>query len=181
MAYCSASDVGILCHNLLGKAGEFDTSTCPTLTAITMWLSTGCGLINMALAGEGYSTPIPTSSEAYDVARQANALYGAWMAERSRLNSRTATDERTRADMFKKDFYDMLKQLIDSNLALAGVSSQSQGRPYAGGISVSDKAAVESDTDRVKSRFNRGQFRNPQAAEPGGTDSGDPQAPTTTH
>lgn len=181
MAYCSASDVGILCQNLLGKAEEFDTSTSPTLTAITMWLSTGCGLINTRLAGEGYSVPIPTTSEAYDVARQANALYGAWMAERSRLNTRTAVDERTRADMFRNDFYELLSQLIDSNLSLAGVSSQSQGKAYAGGISVSDKATVESDTDRIKSRFNRGQFRNPSAQEPGGTDSGDPQAPTTTH
>lgn len=38
------------------------------------------------------------------------------------------------------------------------------GAPYAGGISRSDKAGVESNPDRVKPFFTRGQFDNPWAA-----------------
>lgn len=174
MAYCSASDVGILCQNLLGRADDFDSSTSPTLTAVSMWLSTGCAVINAQVKANGYSTPIPISSDAYDVARQANALYGAWMAERSRLNTRTAADERTRADMFRKDFEAMMKILLSLDMSELDVTQTS--KIYAGGISVSDKDAIEADTDRVQPRFSRGMFSNPSAIEPGpGGTSGDPQ------
>ena len=174
MAYCSASDVGILCQNLLGKAEDFDSSTSPALAAVTMWLSTGCAVINAQIKSIGYTTPIASTSDAYDVARQANALYGAWMAERSRLNSRTAADERTRADMFKKDFDTLMKVLLSLDLSEMGVTNVS--RMYAGGISVSDKETIEGDTDRVTPRFARGMFSNPAALEPGpGGSSGDPQ------
>lgn len=38
--------------------------------------------------------------------------------------------------------------------------------PYAGGLSVSGKRDVETDTDRVKPRFSGGQFDNPSAVDP---------------
>lgn len=41
-----------------------------------------------------------------------------------------------------------------------------QSAPFAGGISRSDKAAVESDTDRVGPAFTRSQFANPAAIDP---------------
>lgn len=41
-----------------------------------------------------------------------------------------------------------------------------QSAPYAGGISRSDKASVEADSDRVKPAFAAGQFDNPQAIDP---------------
>lgn len=174
MAYCSSSDVGILCQNLLGKAEDFDSSTSPTHSAVTMWLSTGCAIINSQIKSAGYSTPIPATSEAYDVARQCNALYGAWMAERSRLNTRTAADERTRADMFKKDFDSLMAVLLSLDLSELGQTITS--KMYAGGISVADKDAIQSDTDRVTPRFARGMFSNPDTLEPGpGGTSGDPQ------
>ena len=44
-----------------------------------------------------------------------------------------------------------------------------QSAPYAGGISQSDKASVESDTDRVKPAFTRDQFANPGAVSPTGS------------
>lgn len=43
--------------------------------------------------------------------------------------------------------------------AAAGIS------PYAGGISASDKDAVESDTDRVRPSFLRGLYENPNVTE----------------
>lgn len=44
-----------------------------------------------------------------------------------------------------------------------------QSGPYAGGISLSDKASVEQDTDRVRPAFERGQFANPSAVSPTGS------------
>ena len=163
MAYSSASDVAGLTPNLVSPASTFDTSTSPALAQVNNWLSAGCAVINMRLAGVGYD-PIPTTSGAYDLARMANALYGAWMAERSRINTRVSADERTRADFMKRDFEFMLEQLLETDLSRSGVTATSVA--YAGGISVSDKVSVESDGDRVAPRFSRGMFANPQARTP---------------
>ena len=175
MAYAAASDVGALCRNLLGSASDFSTSSSPTLAAVTTWLSSGCAGINGTIGSRGYGV-IPATSGAYDIAKQANAIYAAWMAESSRTNARTAPGDRTRADNFKKDFQTFLDVLKMLDLSSLGVTQT--GRVWTGGISVADKDGAEGDTDRVVPRFNRGQFRNTEAREPSGTDSGDPQART---
>ena len=163
MAYASASDVIALCRNLVGSASGFDTSTSPTLTQVNVWLSSGCAMINAVLGSYGYD-PIPTSSAAYDLALEANALYAAWLAERSRINARITSDERTRADMFKRDFEYHLDWLSALDLSALGVTQTSAGgRPYAGGISRADKDTVNADADRVPARFARGAFRNKEA------------------
>ena len=159
MAYCSASDVYSLTPGLVKPASLFDTTTCPTLAEVTVWITTGCSIINTRLASEGYDA-VPTTSAAYGMAQQANALYGAWFAERSRINARISADERTRADMFKRDFEALMDSLVELDLSRAGVPTIGGG-PYAGGISVSDKDNVTSNTDRVKPRFTRGMGRNP--------------------
>jgi len=160
MPYCSASDVYALTPGLVKPASMFDTSTCPDLTSVNVWLTTGCSVINTQLASHGYDA-IPTTSPAYGLAQQANALFGAWFAERSRINARISADERTRADMFRKDYETLMDMLVMQDLALAGVPVlTTAGTPYAGGISVSDKATVAADTDRVAPRFTRGMGRN---------------------
>src|SRR3990167_9271624 len=115
MAYCSASDVAGLTPNLVSPASTFDTSTSPALAQVNNWLSAGCAVINMRLAGAGYSS-IPTTSAVYDLARDINALYGAWRAERSRINTRVSADERTRSDMFRKDMEFLLDELTSQDL-----------------------------------------------------------------
>lgn len=163
MAYASASDVSALTRNLIGSASGYDTSTCPTLAQVNVWLSSGCALIESALASDGYGT-ISVTSQAYGLAQLCNALYAAWMAERSRISSRVAVDERTRADMVKKDFEYHLDLLRELDLSRMGVTQT--GVPYAGGISVSAKNTRQNDTDRVNARFSRGQFRNPYSLDP---------------
>ena len=160
MAYCSASDVYALTPGLVKPASMFDTSTCPALADVNVWLSTGSSVINARLASEGYDA-IPTTSAAYGMAQQANALYGAWFAERSRINARISADERTRADMFKKDFDSLMDTLVGLDLSRAGVSGIG-GAAYAGGIDVSDKDTQDGDTSRVQPRFKRGMGRNPE-------------------
>lgn len=159
MAYATACQVFAYTHALIAPASAYDTSTCPTLDEVTTWLSSGCSVINARLGSVGYGA-IPATSAAYDLAAAANALYGAWMAERSRVNARVSADERTRADMFKRDFEFHLNQLVELDLGRMGVTRERSG-VYAGGISVSDKATVAADTDRVTPRFKRDMGRNP--------------------
>jgi hypothetical protein len=99
---------------------------------------------------------------------QINALYGAWHAERSRINARVSSDERTRADMFKRDFDTLLEDLLGMDLTLLGISRLQTTRVYAGGIRKSDKQTNESNTDIVQSRFKRGDFSNPDAPSTAG-------------
>jgi len=51
--------------------------------------------------------------------------------------------------------------------------------PYAGGISVSDKVSVETDTDRVPPSFNRGQFDDLLPVGPAGEQTPQPAMPDT--
>lgn len=166
MAYASSSDVGILTPHLLSGASDFSTSTCPSQSSINTWLSSGCAVINSKLASIGYGT-IPANSAAYDFARQANALYGAWWAERSRLSARVSRDENTRDATFRKDFMDMLNLLTTLDLSRMGVSKSNQvPANWAGGINVTDKEANENDSDIVQPRFGRDQFRNREGLKP---------------
>ena len=167
MAYAAASNVYALTPGLVKPASAFGAATCPTDTEVAIWLSSGCAIINARLAGAGYGA-IPATSAAYDLAVAANALYGAWMAERSRINARVSADERTRADMFKRDFEFHLQQLLSLDLGRSGVTQTS--RAYAGGISKSDKSTVEGNSDRVPSRFTRGAFRHNERLSPGSSD-----------
>ena len=167
MAYASASDVRGMTPNL-STGSSFDSSSSPNLDQINNWLSSGCAVINTRLAAIGYD-PIPTTSGAYDIARDANATYAAWRAERSRINTRVSADERTRADMMRRDFEYLLEEITGQDLSRSGVTATSVA--YAGGISVSDKTSVAADGDRTAPRFARGMFANPGARMPGDTTS----------
>lgn len=159
MAYASASDVVGHVRNLLNGASAFSATTVPSACEVDTWLSSGCSLINARLSSIGYSA-IGTTSAAYELARAANSLYAAWMAERARVNATVSYTERTRADMFKKDFFDHLDLLAALDLGQMGVTRKASG-VYFGGISQSDVDTVEADTDRVVPRFSRDMTRHP--------------------
>ena len=168
MAYASASDVSILTPHLLSgsTASTFTTSTSPTLNSVNSWLSSGCAMINARLGSKGYDS-IGESSGAYEFARQANALYGAWMAEMSLLSARVSKSENARAQIFKKDFEDMVGMLLSLDLSQMGVTrGKAPPANYAGGISETDKTETEDDTDRVRPRFGRGMFDNSDTMKP---------------
>ncbi len=166
MSYASASDVSSLTRHLLGSASTFDTSSSPTLVEVTVWLSSGSSIINAKLASKGYDA-IGATSLAYEFARQANALYGAYIAERSRLSARVSKQENTRGDVFKSDFEDMLEMLVGLDLSRMGVGrSLGPPTPFAGGISREDKENYEADTDRIAPRFARGMFENSETQKP---------------
>ena len=51
-----------------------------------------------------------------------------------------------------------MKQYLDLAKKFEAEGSRAGARPYAGGITVSDKQAVNLDADRVKPSFRRGEF-----------------------
>ena len=166
MSYSSASDVASLAPHLVSGASTFDTSTSPTLNSVNAWLSSGCAIINSKLASIGYSA-IPTNSAAYEFARQAEALFGAQMAERSRLSARVSDDENSRSGVFKKDFDSLLGMLVSMDLSRMGVTRGNKPPAnWAGGIDVTDKDTNADDDTIVQSRFKRGAFRNVEVLEP---------------
>ena len=165
MSYSSASDVSALAPHLLGSSGSFDASSNPTLTEVNSWLSTGCGIIEATIGTRGYGA-IGVSSPAYGIAQAAESFYGAWMAELSLISARINYTENTRDERFKRAFQSQLDILMKLDLSVLGVSrSRSIALAYAGGISQSDKDAND-DGDIVQSRFQRGQFMNPEGTTP---------------
>ena len=163
MAYASASDVAALTKNLVAGGSTFTTATSPNLAQVNAWLTAGCSMIETVAGG----TAISATAALYGIAVEANAIYAAWMAERSRTTAATTAQERTRADMLRRDFQDHLLWLEKYAMSRGGATPVSLA--YAGGISKTDKETVEADDDRVTPRFRRGWAHNPEALTPDDT------------
>lgn len=138
----------------------------PASAALKDYQSAGSSLINSRLNALGYAAPAGSSAEIYPFLGQLEVFFIVWQAEAARSSPRTATGERTRADMFRKMFQDGLDLLGTMDLSRSGLSLESTADWYIGGISVSEKSAVESDTDRIPTRFGRGQFENDAVRQP---------------
>jgi hypothetical protein len=170
MSYASTSDVAALTPGLISGSSAFSASTTPTDTQVQAFLNRGYARINAELESLGYSAPMDSGATIYTYLVDLEANYGAARAETVRRSSRVGPQETTRAQMFMDDFEDGLEKLATMDLTRGGADYTS--KLYAGGISVADKDSVASDSDRVTSRFNRGQFRAAGTSRPSGA-SGD--------
>lgn len=168
MAYATTQDVADLTPWLLGTEENFTKTTSPTKAAVGRWLDKGAADINTALAARGYSVPVGADATIYGKLTHLNALWAAEVAESTRMSSRVAVTERSRSQMLETKYNKALGRLFAMDLSQAGVGHTTQIK--AGGISRSDKRSVESDTDRVAPRFERGQFDIPGGARPSGDD-----------
>ena len=172
MAYASASTVSVYCKNLLGPDKIFTESSCPTVTAVNSWLSSGCSVIETVLSGAKYTTPVPVTSGVYGWVAELNALWAAAHAEMSRTNVTLSPGERTRGSVMYDYFWSELEKLVlgiggnGNDLTLVGLTRTSVGKLYVGGISYADKNTWESDTDRVKPAFFRQMGRFPGTIDP---------------
>jgi hypothetical protein len=167
MAYSSASDVVGWCHNVLGSASMFSEATDPTLGNVESWLSSGCAVIETQLQSWGYSVPVAATAGAYQWLKDLNTLYAAARVEMSRTNITLGPGERTRGQVMDEWFWRDLDRLQRRDLSTAGVSRSSTGKLYVGGVSQSDKATWDQDSDRVKPRFRKGMFETPGTTRAG--------------
>ena len=169
MAYSSCQRVAQLIPNLLNSASDFDnmdSDAYPGSAQLIRFMSSGCAIINATLKSKGYSAPIASTNTIYDWLSDIEANYVAYRAEATRSSPRSATGERTRADMFKDVFDDELRMLSELDLSQMGITLDREF--YIGGISEDDKDTVDSDTDRIKSRFRTGQFDSGDVPGPSG-------------
>lgn len=174
MSYSSASDVAALCRNLIAPSKAFTLSTCPTLTEVNTWLSSGCSQIELKLATCGYSTPAASGTVIYDHLGHLNTIYAAGWAHNSRMTATVTADERVVGDRYLSAFKEGLGELCENDLTLAGLSRVGSRDLYAGGISVSDKQRQEADTDRVSPRFFRNIHTFPGTIDPSATTASSP-------
>mgnify|MGYP001596465617 CR=1 FL=1 len=159
MSYAGCIRTAAMVPNLTNNASsiaEIATGVVPASAHYVLWLSSGCSLIEGALTAAGYSAPVPATAAAYDFVADLEATYGAARAEMARASPRSAMGERGRGETLMRQFQDGLKMLMAMDLTRMGVTQT--GKLYAGGISLSDKDTVASDTDRVTPRFERGMF-----------------------
>ena len=133
----------------------------PGSAQLIEFVSSGCSIIETKIVSMGYVVPVASGTVIFDYLGQLENWFVAWNAETARSSARTSKDSRTRGGMFERMFKNGLEMLGEMDLTLAGIA-QSTADPgwYVGGISKSEKGAVQSDSDRVQSRFSRGRFRN---------------------
>lgn len=174
MAYSSASDVSSLCRNLIAPSKAFTLSTCPTLTEVNSWLSSGCSLIELKLGSCGYGLPAASGTVIYDHLSHLNTIYAAGWAHNSRMTATVTADERTVGDRYLMAFDKEIGNLCEYDLTLVGLSRVGSRDLYAGGISVSDKQRQENLPDRVSPRVSRGMFSFPGTIDPHGTTASSP-------
>ena len=79
------------------------------------------------------------------------------------MSARISRDENTRSDRLKKDYEDLLAELVGLDLSELGVTIARASRVYSGGKSKADKKVDEGNIDLVKPRFMRGALDNPEA------------------
>lgn len=167
MAFSSCARVAALIPNILNGASDFeglnDPKIRPASTQIVEFMSSGCSMIIANLNTLGFNPP-PAGGAMYDYLADIEASYTAWRCELSRSSPRTAKGERSRADDFRKAYEAALRQLKNMDLTMLGFApKEATGSGWhLSGTSVAEKAAVESNTDRVASRFKRGGFANPE-------------------
>jgi hypothetical protein len=167
MGYGAASGVAAYCRNLLGSQPTWTTSTCPTKHQVDSFLSSGCAVIETTLEGRGYTTPVASTVTAYGWLTRLEELWGAAHAEFHRTNLTLSPGERTRGQVFYEMFWDEMDRLLKTDLSQAGVTrSTTGGKIYVGGISRSEKQAIESNSDYMDPRFFRGVIRSPRTRQP---------------
>lgn len=166
MAYSTCSMVAALIPNLLNGAvtlDYLDNEVRPASAEIRQFMSGGCALIEAKVNSMGFSPP-GIDGALYDFLSDIEANYAAWRSEMSRSSPRTAKGERSRADTFRKAYEAGLRQIGKMDLGLLGWTRVSSvASKWGTGVSIADKEAISSDTDRVEPAFTRDGFTNPDA------------------
>jgi hypothetical protein len=145
--------------------GIFTANTNPSDTDMDLAINVTMNEILTCLAQAGYGTDHAT----YPVIAQSylsryNALGAAWQIEMAHQGGTFSTTPETRGQMYKTEYDEWKKMLLDGTLSLVpiGVPSDTSGELQGSstGISKTDKDIQEEDTDAVKPSFTRRGFAN---------------------
>lgn len=127
-SYGTSGGTAAYCKQLT-PALDWSETTSPASASVTRWLEQGYAKINMALAQAGYSTPVADTADAYEELQAINDLYAAAQAETAWNVSRGEAEEETRGARYNTEWRKRLKELLEGDLTLAGLSLSSTARP----------------------------------------------------
>lgn len=101
---------------------SWDGSTSPTAAQVTAWLGEGYAKINRAIAGAGYTVPVDDDAAAVDELTGLENLYAAAYLLRSQAIDTASGQTEERSEVWLRDFYSQLADLVASDLTLVGAS-----------------------------------------------------------
>ena len=154
-------EVEAFCRHLT-EGGTFSTSSIPTLAQVERFLTDAHDQIAVWLQDYGYDSA-QTDTDVLGALQIYNAYGAAALVEITQPSVSWEPREGNRYSLFQKKFEEV-KGLIQSRGfgLLGGVKSVELSRDLsAGGISVSDKEVIETDTDHPDYWFTRDLHRHP--------------------
>lgn len=164
-SYGSVAEVLAFTRHLLDGQPTFNSTTRPTLTEVEKFIDRASGVLNVALAGCGLTTPL-NSTTANSTAKLMCAdwvvMRAAEYTELTQRGTGFSAEEGSRTAAFR-GLYAAANEFAEQNcLALkrvgAGVTdSMSQGLSFTG-LDAEDDRADPDDTSRAQPKFVRGQF-----------------------
>lgn len=119
MAYCDSDDVQRLIPNR-----RFDTSSKPTLAQVNSLITDVSNRIDAALRGAGFSVPVGAGA-GYDFLTHLNAVGAAALVERAIVDIPSGKESGT-GSVLQKQFDELLKQVVEGKVILAGASGGPQ-------------------------------------------------------
>lgn len=105
-----------------GLVPAWDGSTTPASAQVTAWLAEAYAKINRALATAGYSVPVDDDAALYDELAGLENLYAGAYVLRSLTIDTASGQTEERSEVWLRDFYSQLKDLVASDLTLVGAS-----------------------------------------------------------
>jgi hypothetical protein len=117
MAYGSVTGVARINSH---ATGGYTAASLPTATAVAEWLEQGATAVDLALAKAGYGTPVSSAAQAYPYLVRLNNLWAAAAAESS--TNQALGEAETRSDGLWQMYRDELRELLDGDLTLVGLT-----------------------------------------------------------
>ena len=102
---------------------EFTESTTPTQEQVEAWLTEASAMIDGAIAGRGYSLPVPGGAVALDIFAGLTETYAAAQALRSRgMGAMSGAGQQSQTSELMADWRRGLEDLRKADLSALGVS-----------------------------------------------------------
>lgn len=107
---------------LIPGAGDFNTTSTPTDSEVTTWLSQGYSRINRELSAKGYQIPVVNTAAVYGELSGLNNTYAQIRVLRALGLDIIQGTEQNKAEQLQAEFDEQLDKLACSDLTNAGVA-----------------------------------------------------------